>query len=378
MEQAQQAFIDEEFARAEELYTVYLTTHPDDVIALASRAAVYLKLDKPPQAMQDAAKAATLKPDLEVAWYRQGLAAFALEDFARAKIAFMEGKQLLGEGTEPEGRKYATWLRKVAVEMEEGEEGVKEASSVTTTTTTREPAPLTTLKPTTAAALSMPVQPKYQYYQTPTHLTVTLLQKGLKEGEASVVIQPRQLTIKGNDGSTVLLKRQLFEAVIPEESVIIFFATKVEIKLKKVTEGLPWPDLSASSSSTNAASVPVLQPPLSSSSSPSSSVSYSSSKCSTSSKPLRPYASHKDWGAVEREITKELESEKPVGEEALNKLFKDIYSNASDDTRRAMVKSYQTSGGTVLSTNWGEVANKDYEKDEERKAPEGMEWRKWG
>ena len=32
-------------------------------------------------------------------------------------------------------------------------------------------------------------------------------------------------------------------------------------------------------------------------------------------------------------------------------------------------------GGTVLSTNWDEVAKKDYEK--ERVAPEGMEWRDW-
>jgi suppressor of G2 allele of SKP1 len=40
-----------------------------------------------------------------------------------------------------------------------------------------------------------------------------------------------------------------------------------------------------------------------------------------------------------------------------------------------MNKSMQTSGGTVLSTNWGEVKEKDYEK--ERTAPDGMEWKRW-
>merc|ERR1712078_58285 len=89
----------------------------------------------------------------------------------------------------------------------------------------------------------------------------------------------------------------------------------------------------------------------------------------------RPYASHRDWDAIEKNIADEEKNEKPEGDEAMNKLFKQIYSNASDDTRRAMVKSFQTSGGTVLSTNWDEVKEKDYEK--ERTAPKGVEWKTW-
>merc|ERR1712176_1273894 len=79
----------------------------------------------------------------------------------------------------------------------------------------------------------------------------------------------------------------------------------------------------------------------------------------------RPYSSTKDWNKIEQNLKKDEESEKPEGDEALQKLFRDIYGKANPDTRRAMNKSFQTSGGTVLSTNWNEVKEKDYEKNEQ-------------
>jgi len=89
-----------------------------------------------------------------------------------------------------------------------------------------------------------------------------------------------------------------------------------------------------------------------------------------------PYSSKTDWDTKQQALEKELEDDDPEGEAALMELFKKIYGDANDDTRRAMVKSYQTSGGTVLSTNWNEVKTKDYE-GKDSVVPEGQEKKNW-
>ncbi len=52
--------------------------------------------------------------------------------------------------------------------------------------------------------------------------------------------------------------------------------------------------------------------------------------------------------------------------------FKSLYGDADEASRRAMMKSYQESNGTVLSTNWGEVGD----KFQAPQPPAGMEVKK--
>ena len=82
---------------------------------------------------------------------------------------------------------------------------------------------------------------------------------------------------------------------------------------------------------------------------------------------------YNNWDKFSKMVEKEEAEEKPEGDEALQKLFKDIYGNADEATRRAMNKSFQESNGTVLSTNWGEIGG----KKTEIQPPDSMEYKKW-
>ena len=78
----------------------------------------------------------------------------------------------------------------------------------------------------------------------------------------------------------------------------------------------------------------------------------------------------KNWEKIASDL---LEEEK---KDDLNEFFKTIYANGTEEQKRAMMKSFQTSGGSVLSTNWDEVARADYEGKDRPSPPSGVEWKK--
>jgi suppressor of G2 allele of SKP1 len=86
--------------------------------------------------------------------------------------------------------------------------------------------------------------------------------------------------------------------------------------------------------------------------------------------PVYPTSSRK--GPVDWDKALEGEDKDDEGEE-IDGFFKKLYKDADPDTKRAMMKSYQESNGTALSTSWSDVGSKKVETV----PPEGLEAKKW-
>lgn len=76
-----------------------------------------------------------------------------------------------------------------------------------------------------------------------------------------------------------------------------------------------------------------------------------------------------NWEDFDKSISKADAGGEP---ETPDDFFRKLYAGAGDDTRRAMMKSFIESGGTVLSTNWDEVGSKKVEPA----PPEGVKYEK--
>jgi len=193
---------------------------------------------------------------------------------------------------------------------------------------------------------------------------------------------------EGEEGPEWELDVDLFGRVQPSACRFEILRTKVEVTLRKAEAGKAWPSLEKSSAPALAMAAPATQSASSSggigaaaaapaASAPSAATAQPAAP--TPAGPPRTYpSSHiknpKDWSALEREV-KEMESKGELDDgDPLNNFFKKIFSQGDEDTRRAMMKSFVESNGTVLSTNWDEVGQKTVETT----PPEGMEVKKWG
>ncbi|PHJ20865.1 sgs domain-containing protein [Cystoisospora suis] len=261
-----------------------------------------------------------------------------------------------------------------------------------------------------AGRVSAGQTPRFEWMQSSERLGLTFFVKNLTpEDIRAIDFKPREFRLSfliphspaQPDGTGTAAEHrevfdfhigQLLEEIVPEECKYTVGPRKVEVSLKKRRPGLHWNTLEATQPGSPHLLSAFLQPysgtsggggaagPSDGRDSESRKEGHGKTALSagdaTPQQPLYPSSKKKvDWNKVEKELDEELKDETKEGDAALQQLFQQIYANADEDTRRAMIKSYQTSGGTVLSTNWSEVKGKNYEATVT--APDGQEVRRW-
>ena len=199
-------------------------------------------------------------------------------------------------------------------------------------------------------------RPKYQYYQDENWMKIQILEPNVKPENLSVDFTRDDICVKikklenGALAEYVVVYGDLYEEVVPEKCKSIIKAEKVLIKLKKKDGKIEWNNLLDESKNGDrkksrvekrtgsVEAVPTADGNANTEASDAGGKKAAIPTIDTSNVKNRPYASHRDWDAIDRNLKAEEEAEKPEGDEALNKLFQQIYRNSNEDTRRAMVK----------------------------------------
>lgn len=367
-------YLNEEYEEALKHFTCAVALREDCADYRSSRAAAYLKLGKFAEALEDAQKALEIDASSHMAAHWKGVALFYMGNFAESKAAFEASLRLAPTAAAPR----TLWIRKCDSELSgstlplggivaEASKAVPAASSGAAAGPSPSPPAQAAAPPPAAAAppdhttvpsaegsgAATKKSVRREWYQNSSQVVVTIFAKNVESEQCTVEFKDRALSLSmqlpGSEDQEYALDLELFDEIDSPACKLDVGKMKVELTLAKKNVGVHWRDLEKIEEEPSALDQPAYP---------------------TSQK------QKKDWNNIDKDCEAELKAD-GKGDEALNSLFKQIYERADPETRRAMNKSFQTSGGTVLSTNWGEVGKADYEGKDRPTAPEGQEWRDW-
>lgn len=406
-------------------YNKALEQSPTAVPYYIKRSTAYQRTSNFHEALKDAETGVVLatkraKRELIVfGQLRRGIALFQLEQYGDAGFVFG-----IVEKLDPKEKSIGIWQAKLKSKLQslpeddsKREVTVKEQPDVQAPAEQKaKPAAALTcerpnVKKTTTAATSAPTAQtspskiRHEWYQSHDKVNLTLLAKGVPK-EATINIQANSVDISFplvTGSSYDFSLDPLFAAIDPAASSYRVLGTKIEVVLHKAEAGHKWAALEGvaqqdgdatenTKPATGTSGAPAY--PTSSRKGPKNwdkiaqsftkpvparnkpkSKSHSDSESDDSGQDNAKEEQKnrvQEIQAADEEDQIYLDDFDDEGDQA-NAFFKKIYKDADPDTRRAMMKSYQESGGTALSTSWSEVGKKKMEIN----PPDGMEAKKW-
>ncbi|CAH2078165.1 unnamed protein product [Thlaspi arvense] len=347
---AKEAFVDDDFDVAVDLYSKAIDLAPNCAEFFADRAQANIKLQNFTEAVVDANKAIELDPSLTKAYLRKGTACMKLEEYRTAKTALEKGASIA-----PSDSKFKKLIDECDLRISEEEKDLVQPVPSASPSSSTAP-PVSEVDLTHAPAAPAKAKYRHEFYQKPEEVVVTIFAKGIPKQSVNIDFGEQILSVVidlPGEEEAYHLQPRLFGKIVPDKCRYEVLSTKIEIRLAKA-DIITWASLEHGKG-------PAVLPKPNVSSEVSQRPAYPSSK------------KVKDWDKLEAEMKKQEKDEKLEGDAALNKFFREIYQSADEDTRRAMSKSFVESNGTVLSTNWKEVGTKTIEST----PPDGMELKKW-
>lgn len=378
-----------QYTEAIEHFTAAIGVNPSAVKYYIGRSTAYQRAQKFPEALADAEIAVVLahkratRELIKDAQFRRALALFFLEKYGDAEYVLDIVKKL-----DEKEKMLPIWSMKVAARLKDlPEDDDKRKVTVQDVPDVEVPsAPAAPAKPAKSEAVETkktekaletpkPVVPtpankiKHDWYQSNDSVTVNILAKGAPKDATVVEFEKDSLSVSfpitGSSSEYHFSAEPLYASIDPSQSKFRVTPNKVEITLKKAAQGVKWHTLEGldrkvePSNDENKTAIPshVL-----------------TSKPAQESAPAYPTSSKsgaKNWDKL---ATEDLDDKDDMDGDETSHFFKQLYKGASAEQQRAMMKSYQESGGTVLSTDWSNVGSKTIVPE----PPEGMEAKKYG
>eukprot|EP01035_Chromulina_nebulosa_P019409 gene19409-25284_t len=383
--------LDDEIEESIKKFTEGISINSNFSKLYSHRALAYIQSNKFTLALQDCNRALLIDSSDHITVYRKGLACFELGEYEIAlksselAIDLLSSNKSSASDTAKQLINYQRLLRKCQLQLAEEKESslIDKTSNLVMTDSSKDQIEsndknksfkelsrsnniIVADSQTNSSQLASRYleTTKYYYCDEDSQIVVSILASVSEDSVKTIITEDHlRVEIQWSDKLEVVLDKELFESIDMSTSRVAVKKNKVNVYLKKIDKR-SWPSLERSGEPKQKTVKPIAKTEIKQDNNIESSTKLTIPKA---------YSSNKDWDRIGTEIVREVEGD--AGEDPLKKLFSDIYSKADPDTRRAMNKSFQTSGGTVLSTNWSEVQRADYEK--QKKAPKGMEWRSW-
>jgi len=366
-------------------YSDAIASNPAAVDYYIKRSTAYQRTSKYPEALADAETAVALahkrakRELIKDAQLRRGIALFFIGQFANAQHVLGIVRKL-----DDKEKTLAVWEAKVASKLkgipEDDERRTVTAEDIPTVEVSTKPQP-SKPEPTkgegkkdthpkaTPSSTPLPsnVKPRHDWYQNNDTVTFMLLVKHVPKDKATVEIQKDSLSITypvDDDKDFTYDLMPFYAAIDPEKSSYRITPTKIEVTLKKATPGVKWHTLEGENNedmTTEARQITTPDPSQPLVPRPADAV------------PAYPTSSKKGPKNWDNLASDELEGDDLEEGDEATRFFRTLYKGAAPDAQRAMMKSYQESGGTVLSTDWHNVGTRFVEPE----PPEGMEAKKY-